>query len=162
MKDNHQVRITSYSDETADLTCETCGYVFMADEYTDINYPVTPIVTLAADLLAHATSHITGQLIVTKKGNKTVAQQQMCDGPDGGPAIFLVHNIEQGEVNGFCLGCFADFCQAFLQAVDPARLAPPPAKPARKKRTPAAAAVADDGKDGESGDTQAAAAGRTA
>lgn len=74
-----------------------------------------------------------------------MAQAMTCDGPDGGPADYVVSMIADAEVVAFCGQCFADFCQAYLQAVDPARLAPPPetapraARPRRPRATKAKA-----------------------
>lgn len=60
----------------------------------------------------------------------------ICDGLNDGPADYLVTRIDTGDVNALCTSCMADFCQAYLQVVDPSRLAPPPEaakKPASTK-----------------------------
>lgn len=91
-----------------------------------------------------------------------MAQPQICDGEDGEAAIFMVQNIPQAEVFGFCLDHMLDFAQALLTQFRPGVLAKPPAKPARKSRKTAATPVADDGKDGTGDDHQAAEPSRTA
>lgn len=65
-----------------------------------------------------------------------MAQTMICDGLNDGPADYLVTRIDTGDVNALCTSCMADFCQAYLQVIDPSRLAPPPEeakKPASTK-----------------------------
>lgn len=72
-----------------------------------------------------------------------MASPQLCEIPEHGPAEYIVSMISQAEVAGFCLACFADFAQAYLQAVAPDRLAPPPKAAPRRSRKATAAAAAD-------------------
>lgn len=86
-----------------------------------------------------------------------MAQPIQCDGPDLEVALYIITNQDTGDILAFCVSCFADFCQAYLTAVAPDRLAPPPAPKARKRRTAAAGAAAADANGGESVGTAPAA-----
>jgi hypothetical protein len=78
-----------------------------------------------------------------------MAQMVMCDGPEQGPAVFMITNIEQAETQALCLDCMIGFSAAFLQAVAPGMIAKPELKPARKPRAKAGAAAAAAGSDGQ-------------
>lgn len=83
-----------------------------------------------------------------------MAAPMTCDGPDNDPALFLIQNIVEAEVNTFCLSCMLDFSQALLQTFAPDRLAPPPKPAGRGKRTPARSAASRTSGGGEANGNQ--------
>lgn len=78
-----------------------------------------------------------------------MAQPILCDTECGELATCMITMIDLAETKAFCPTCFGDFAHAFLAAYRPEALAPPPAKPPRKRAAKPAPAVADDKTGGE-------------
>lgn len=45
-----------------------------------------------------------------------MAAPVLCDGPDQGPALFMITNLAEAETVALCAGCAAGFCEAYLSA----------------------------------------------
>ncbi len=69
-----------------------------------------------------------------------MAQTIMCDEHPDTPALYLVTKTDDGEVASLCPASMIGFAIAYLAALAPEQLAPPPKPPARTRKPKAAAA----------------------